>query len=104
MILDISIVPIGTGSTSVSAWVADIQRRLAQEPDIRYEMGAMGTVVEGDPETLFRLARELHELPFAAGAGRVYTVIKIDDRRDRAATMASKIESVRQKLAKEALA
>lgn len=99
MILEISIVPIGTGSTSVSAWVADIHRHLAGRTGIAYELGAMGTVVEGPPDVLFGLARDLHELPFAKGAGRVYTVIKIDDRRDKPGTIGGKLESVRARLA-----
>jgi uncharacterized protein YqgV (UPF0045/DUF77 family) len=36
-------------------------------------------------------------VPFEKGAGRVYTTIKIDDRRDKTATMESKLLSVREK-------
>jgi uncharacterized protein YqgV (UPF0045/DUF77 family) len=39
----------------------------------------------------------MHEVPFTHGAGRVYTTIKIDDRRDKKATMEGKIRSVREK-------
>ena len=99
-IAEISVVPVGTSTTSLSPWVAALQRLLAQAPEpIRYEMTAMGTLVEGSPSDVFAVLARLHEAPFAAGAGRVYTVIKIDDRRDQVSTMASKVESVKAKLA-----
>ena len=41
----------------------------------------------------------MHEVPFAAGARRVSTLIKVDDRRDREQTMAGKVRSVEAQLA-----
>jgi uncharacterized protein YqgV (UPF0045/DUF77 family) len=41
----------------------------------------------------------MHEVPFKAGAARVVTTIKIDDRRDRDATMDRKVKSVMSKRA-----
>ena len=41
----------------------------------------------------------MHETPFMAGAVRVSTLIKIDDRRDRGEhSMAGKVRSVEEKL------
>ncbi|HTH12931.1 MAG TPA: MTH1187 family thiamine-binding protein [Spirochaetia bacterium] len=98
-IADLSIVPVGTGSTSLSPWVADLQRLLARAPEpIRYEMTAMGTLIEGSMPDLLAVIGRLHEAPFAAGADRVYTVVKFDDRRDRPSTLESKVSSVRTKL------
>jgi uncharacterized protein (TIGR00106 family) len=98
-IADISIVPIGTASTSLSPWVADLQRLLAAAPEpIRYEMTAMGTLVEGAMPDLLAVVGRLHEVPFASGAGRVYTVVKFDDRRDKPSTLEGKVASVRDKL------
>lgn len=96
--MEISLVPLGTGSTSVGAHVAACQRILASRNDIRYELGPMGTAVEGSLDALFELARLLHEVPFAQGVQRVYTVIKLDDRRDRPSTLASKVRSVQDRL------
>ncbi|MDY0269656.1 MAG: thiamine-binding protein [Trichloromonas sp.] len=62
-------------------------------------MTPMGTIIEGDLDKIFLLLRQMHESPFVAGAGRVSTLIKIDDRRDRDEhTMVSKIRSVTSKL------
>jgi len=58
----------------------------------------MSTVIEGDLEIVLPLVRKLHEEPFRNGALRVYTTLKIDDRRDREATMEQKMASVREKM------
>ena len=38
---------------------------------------------------------------FAAGSRRVYTTLKIDDRRDKKAAMQAKVASVKKKLSSE---
>ena len=59
----------------------------------------MGTVIEGDLDSVLRVIRQMHEAPFKAGALRVSTLIKIDDRRDHPEhTMAEKIRAVEEKL------
>lgn len=99
-IAEISVVPVGTASTSLSVWVADLQRILALAPEpIEYEMTAMGTLIEGSPADLFAVLARLHEAPFSGGADRVYTVVKIDDRRDKPSSIEGKVASVREKLA-----
>jgi len=57
----------------------------------------MGTVVLGPIDDVLNVARKMHEVPFGQGAQRVVTTIKIDDRRDKEATLTSKVESVMQK-------
>jgi uncharacterized protein YqgV (UPF0045/DUF77 family) len=42
----------------------------------------------------------MQEAVFAAGAKRVSTVLKIDDRRDRAASMSDKVGAVEAQLSK----
>lgn len=96
--MEISVVPLGTGKTSTSEYIAECIRK-AQELGVVYELTAMGTNLEGDLETLFQVARVMHEAPFAKGVQRVYTVIKIDDRRDQPSTLQSKVQSVQEKLA-----
>ncbi|PHJ39914.1 hypothetical protein P378_00475 [Desulforamulus profundi] len=44
------------------------------------------------------LVRQMHEQPFLAGATRVSTTIRIDDRRDKEGTMQGKVASVETKL------
>lgn len=98
-IAQVTIVPIGTGSTSLSSYVAEIHRVLEGAGDsIRFEMTPMSTILEGELDDILRLVRQLHEAPFRGGAMRVSTTLTIDDRRDRKASMQQKLESVREKL------
>ena len=95
--LEISIVPVGTASTSVSAYVAACHTILARDfPEVKAELSAMGTCLEGDLDRLFAAVRAIHEAPFNQGAERVYSVIKIDDRRDKESTLESKVDSVQR--------
>ena len=96
-ILEISVVPIGTSDTSLSAYVADCLRILKKEK-VRYELSSMGTNIEGDLKNLFRIAHRMHLTPFKKGALRVVTTLKIDDRRDKKGTLEGKKKAVKNKL------
>lgn len=96
--IDISVVPVGTKSPSVSQYVAGAVRILKNEPGIKYELTAMNTIIEGDLEKLMALAQRMHRSAFDAGAVRVVTTIRIDERRDKPLTMNGKIASVKKKL------
>jgi uncharacterized protein (TIGR00106 family) len=96
--MEISIFPLGTGRTSVSPYVAEVYKYLQRQKGVRYELNAMGTIVTGSPERLLKVAAGMHKVPFAAGARRVYTVIKLDDRRDKAQRPVDKVDSVLKKL------
>jgi uncharacterized protein (TIGR00106 family) len=97
-IIDISVVPVGTGSPSVSRFVAGAVRILKNEPGIKYELTAMNTIIEGDLTQLLSLAQRMHQSAFEAGAVRVVTTMRIDERRDKPLTMAGKIKAVKEKL------
>jgi len=96
--IDISVVPVGTKSPSVSEYVAGAVRILKNEPGIKYELTAMNTIIEGDLEKLMALAQRMHRSAFDAGVKRVVTTIRIDERRDKPLTMNGKIASVKKKL------
>jgi uncharacterized protein (TIGR00106 family) len=98
--IDISIVPVGTGTPSGSAYVAAAHRVLEEEKDIRYELTAMNTIIEGDLEKLLAVALKMHRTPFAAGVKRVVTTIRIDERIDKPLTIAGKVKAVKDKLNK----
>ncbi len=97
-LVEVGIIPLGTGTPSVSQYVAQAVQVLEGEEDIKYEPTAMGTIIEGDLDRLLALVRRMHEAVFDAGAVRVVTTIKIDDRRDKISTMSSKIESLKTEL------
>lgn len=98
--IDISVVPVGTGKASVSEYVAGAVRILKDEPGIKWELDAMNTVIEGDLDKLLDLAKRMHRSAFAAGAKRVVTTLRIDERNDKPLTIEGKIKAVKDKLAK----
>jgi uncharacterized protein (TIGR00106 family) len=94
-IVAVSISPIGEGP-SVARWVAEALRAVRAQERVRYELGSMFTTLEGDPDEIFALVRRMQEAVFAAGAKRVSTVLKMDDRRDRVVAMGDKLRSVEE--------
>ena len=96
-LIAVSISPVGEG-VSVGDHVAAPLRVARDQDRVRFEVGPMFTTLEGDIDELFALGRRMQEAVFAAGARRVSTVMKIDDRRDRPATMEEKVRRVREEL------
>ena len=93
IIAEISVVPIGEG-TSVSRFV-----RLAidelKKTGLKTVSGPMGTSVEAASlNEILNAARAAHEAVMRAGARRVITTLKIDDRRDKPATMETKMKAL----------
>lgn len=97
-IVEVTVFPLGTESTSLSKYVAGCLKVLQQAEGIKYQLTPMGTIIEGELTQLLELIRQMHEQPFTAGAQRVNTIIRIDDRRDKQATMDAKVKSVEAKL------
>src|SRR3954451_11901098 len=98
-IVDITVIPVGTGTPSVSEYVIEIQKVLRQyEGKVKYQLTPMSTLIEGNLKLLLEIVHELHEVPFQKGLQRVCTNIRIDDRRDKENTMERKLQSVQAKL------
>lgn len=93
-IAEISVVPLGTNTASVSKYVAHAVKVLQQEKDIKYETTAMGTIVEADLDKVLAVVKKMHEGTFGEGVARVITTVKIDDRRDKAQSMKDKLASL----------
>lgn len=96
-LMEITVFPIGEG-TSLSKYVAKAVLALEGEPEIDYELTSMGTIVQGDVDRLLEVALKMHNAVLATGAKRISTTIKIDDRLDKAATLRSKLDSVKRQL------
>jgi uncharacterized protein (TIGR00106 family) len=97
-IAEISVVPLGTKTTSVSKYVARAVKVLQQEKDVKYETTAMGTIVEADLDRILAIVKKMHEATFGEGIARVLTTVKIDDRRDRPRSMQDKLASLTRQL------
>ena len=93
IVASLSIAPLGKG-TSVSNYVKIVLEILKQE-HITYKTNAMSTVIQTkDLETLFSVIQKAHQAVVTLGAERIITEIKIDDRRDKEATINTKLQSV----------
>ena len=95
---ELTVIGLGRSDPSAGEYIAEIQRRLAAQDRVRYRLHAMGTSLEGTVDDVLAIVRELHEVPFGMGIERVYTVLKLDDRRDKEQTLDGKVESVERLL------
>jgi uncharacterized protein (TIGR00106 family) len=98
VVCSISIIPVGTGSTSVSPYVARCHEVLRGARGLKYQLTPMATILEGELENVLDVVAELHGATFQEGAKRVLTTVIIDERRDKALSMEGKVESVKKKL------
>ena len=98
IIAEISILPVGTNTPSVSQYVAKAIGVLGQEKSVKYKLTGMGTILEGNLADVLEAVRSMHEAVFDTNIKRVVTTIRIDDRRDRESSAERKLQSVARKL------
>ena len=98
MLVQFSIVPIGTGE-SISEHVAEVIR-VVDESGLPYRTNPMGTVVEGGWDEVMALIRKCHE-EMLKGKARVLTSISIDDRPGKADRITEKVKSVEKRLGRK---
>jgi uncharacterized protein (TIGR00106 family) len=94
MLAELEVIPIGTESASLSGLLAEVAT-LIDASGLDYRVGPMGTVVEGDWDSIMRLAKQCHEAMLKSSA-RVMTTIRIDDRTDKpgAGRIVHKVQSL----------
>ena len=98
VIAEVTFSPLGTATPSLSKYVAAAVRVLSEHPEVKHQLNPMGTVLEGERADIIRVVEEMNEAIFAAGALRVGTALKIDERRDKAASMEHKVDTVMEQL------
>ncbi|MFR8744096.1 MAG: MTH1187 family thiamine-binding protein [Peptoniphilus sp.] len=97
-VAELTLIPIGTKTTSVSKYIAGALDSIDEVDGLTYELNAMGTTIaHKDLKVLYDVIRRMQESVFESGADRVYSVVKIDDRRDKDYTFKDKITSVNEK-------
>jgi uncharacterized protein (TIGR00106 family) len=101
VIAEVSFSPIGTGTPGLSQYITAALVVLEEHPQVRFQLNPMGTVLEGAREDVIAAVEAMNEAIFAAGARRVGTTLKIDERRDKDATMEHKVESVMEGLKRD---
>ena len=86
IIAEVSFAPVGVG-TSVSKYVREGIRAL-ESSGLRIQTNAMSTNFEAKTlDEIFAAVKKAHLAVIDAGAQRILTTLKIDDRRDKEATM-----------------
>ena len=94
ILAQLSVFPIGEG-TSLSRFVKK-GIEVIQASGYHFEIGGVSTCVEGpDLGALFRLVKKVHQAHLDEGARRISIDLKVDDRRDKDATIQSKRKSVK---------
>lgn len=99
-VVEVTVIPLGTKTPSISEYVARALEVLKKEKDIKYELTSTGTIIEGDLDKVLNLAKKMHESVFDEGVSRVITTIRVDDRRDKQLSIKGKLKSVEKKLGK----
>ena len=98
VIAEVSFSPLGTATPSLSHYVAAALTVLGAQPEVSYQLNAMGTVLEGERAAVLAAVEAMNEAIFQAGALRVGTTLKIDERRDKPASMQHKVDVVQAQL------
>ncbi len=74
---------------------------LKHHPEVEHQLNPMGTVLEGERKDILAVVEAMNEAIFAAGAPRVGTTLKIDERRDKPASMQHKVDVVKEGLERD---
>ncbi len=94
IIAEIVIAPFGVG-TSLSKYVRASVKVIDEFPGIRVVHTPMSSVVEADSiDQILEVTKKAHEAMFEAGAKRVSTLLRIDDRRDKPRVMEDKVKAI----------
>ena len=94
ILAQLSVFPVGEG-TSLSRFVKE-GIKVIKASGYTYEIGGMSTAIEvPDMDSLFSLVKKVHQAHLEAGGQRILIDLKVDDRRDKDATIGSKRNSVK---------
>jgi uncharacterized protein (TIGR00106 family) len=94
ILAQLSVYPIGEG-TSLGRFVKK-GVKVIKESGYNYEIGGLSTAIElPDLESLFILVKKVHQAHLDEGAKRIVIDLKVDDRRDKDATIQTKRNSVK---------
>ncbi|AQZ17648.1 ECM15 (YBL001C) [Zygosaccharomyces parabailii] len=96
---DVCMVPIGTGSASISDFVALIEGKIRESP-LKSTLHSAGTTIEGPWDDVFTLLGELHEMAHANGYVRLQSSMRVGTRTDKHQTAQDKVDTVLHKLQK----
>lgn len=77
MIVEIQVLPSPSGTDDEPYAHVHAGIEVITGSGVTYEVGPLGTSLEGEPEVVWPLVRRVHEACLADGADRVITVLKL---------------------------
>lgn len=96
---DICLIPIGTGSASISTYIAAVENHI-RKSHLHSTLHSAGTTIEGPWDEVMTLIGELHQLCHDQGVMRVQSDIRVGTRIDKSQTAQDKIDVVEEKIKK----
>ena len=92
VVAELTVTPLVEGELKpfIDAAVDEIKKS-----GVKYEVDALGTTIEGDLDTVLRVAKQAHEAVRRKGASRVMTELRIDDKADGGAGIDEELEGYR---------
>lgn len=89
MIAEIQVLPRPSGTAEVAYAHVHAAIEALMVADLHYEVGALGTTIEGPPDAVWAALRAAHEATLRSGAEFVVSVVKLAQAsEDRGPTMA----------------
>ena len=98
MIVQFSIVPLDKG-TSLGDFISKIIK-IVDDSGLPYQVGPMGTCIEGPWSEVFRLLKRCHTQAMK-DSERVIINITIDDRKGQMGRLDRKVQSIERRLGKK---
>lgn len=100
VVAEVSVEPIGTGSPSMLEFVTACVEILEKQRDLKYDVTAMGTIIEGDRKRILTIVDQMHEKCLSMGAMRVLTEFRMDERVDKPLHMDEMEREVEERVAR----
>ena len=77
VVAEIQVIPRPLGTATDRYKHVDAAIAVIQASGLRYEVHALGTIIEGPPEKIWPLLQAIHQATLEAGAERTLSVIKL---------------------------
>jgi len=81
VIVEIQCLPFPPGTEQEPYKHIESAIALVQSSGLKYEVDALGTTIEGEPDAVWALVRRMHEACLDAGANSLVSVVKFEQSR-----------------------
>src|SRR4030065_992968 len=95
MLVELSVIPIGAGS-SIGDQLAEVLK-IIDASGLAYKVNPMGTVIEGEWDDIMKLIKKCHQAVMKTGE-RVLTTIIIDARKGKPNRIEEKVNSIETRI------